>query len=86
MDLPAVDQTGLGDTRYTFVIRFTPDPGMRPLGGAVSPPAAPSDAIDPDAPPNVFGAMERQLGLQMQKTKAPVEVMIIEKVEKLSPN
>jgi uncharacterized protein (TIGR03435 family) len=83
MDLPVVDQTGLGDTRYTFVVKFTPDPGMRPFGGAPSPPAA---TTDPDAPPDLFSAMEQQLGLRMQKTKATVEVMIIDKVEKPSPN
>jgi uncharacterized protein (TIGR03435 family) len=30
--------------------------------------------------------MEQQLGLRMQKTKAPVDVMIIDKVEKPSAN
>jgi len=83
MDLPVVDQTGLGDTRYTFVVKFTPDSWMRPFGGA---PAAPSATTDPDAPPDLLSAMEQQLGLRMQKTKALVEVMIIDKVEKPSPN
>ncbi len=86
MDLPVVDQTGLGDTRYTFVVKFTPDPGMRPLGGPFSPPAGQPATTDPDAPPDLFSAMEQQLGLRMQKTKAPVEVMIIDKVEQPSPN
>jgi uncharacterized protein (TIGR03435 family) len=81
MDLPVVDQTGLGDTRYSFVVKFTPDRGMRPFGDAPIPPTT-----DPDAPPNLFIAMEQQLGLHMQKTNAPVEVMIIDKIEKLSPN
>lgn len=86
MDLPVVDQTGLGDTRYTFAVKFTPDPGMRPFGGAFSPPAGPAPTTDPDAPPDLFSAMEQQLGLHIQKTKAPVEVMIIDKIEKPSPN
>ena len=30
MDLPVIDQTGLGDTRYTFIVKFTPDPGSGP--------------------------------------------------------
>ena len=86
MDLPVIDQTGLGDTRYTFVVKFTPDPGMRPFGGAVPPPGAQPAKPDPDAPPDLFSAMEQQLGLRMQKTKAPVEVMIIDKIEKPSAN
>lgn len=85
MDLPVVDQTGLGDTRYTFVLKFTPDPGMRPFGGAAPPPQAQPAATD-DAPPDLYAAMEQQLGLRMQKTKAPVEVMIIDKIEKPSAN
>ena len=86
MDLPVIDQTGLGDTRYTFMVKFTPDPGMRPFGGAAPPPEARSATPDTDAPPDLFSAMEQQLGLRMQKTKAPVEVMVIDKIEKPSSN
>jgi len=85
MDLPVIDQTGLGETRYTFVVKFTPDPGMRPFGGAAPPEAQPATS-DPDAPPDLFNAMEQQLGLRMPKMKGPVEVMIIDRVEKPSPN
>src|SRR6516165_6946770 len=73
MDLPVIDQTGLGETRYSFVIKFTPDPGMRPFGGAATPPEARPATPDPDAPPDLFSAMEQQLGLHMQKAKAPVD-------------
>jgi uncharacterized protein (TIGR03435 family) len=86
MDQPVVDQTGLGDTRYTFVVKFTPDASMRPFGGAQPPPEAQPAAPDQDAPPDLFGAMEQQLGLHIQKTKAPVEVMVIDKIEKPSAN
>ena len=86
MDLPVIDQTGLGDTRYTFIVKFTPDPTMRPFGGAAAPPEAQAPAPDPDAPPDLFSAMEQQLGLRMQKTKAPVEVMVIDKIAKPSEN
>src|SRR5215831_11066858 len=77
MDLPVVDQTNLGDTRYTFVLKFTPDPSMRPFGGA-TPPGQPP-VPEADAPPDLFGAMEQQLGLRMQKTRTSVPVMVIEK-------
>jgi uncharacterized protein (TIGR03435 family) len=85
MDLPVVDQTGLGATRYTFILKFTPDPTMRPFGGALAPPAGQPITADPDAPPDLFYAME-QLGLHLQKTKTPVDVMVIDKIEKPSPN
>jgi uncharacterized protein (TIGR03435 family) len=86
MDLPVIDQTGLGNTRYTFMVKFTPDPGMRPFGGAAPPPEAQPATADPDAPPDLFSAMEQQLGLRMRTAKAPVEVMVIDKIEKPSAN
>lgn len=85
MDQPVVDQTGLGDVRYTFILKFTPDAGMRPFGGAGAPPEAAPPAAD-DAPPDLYLAMEQQLGLRMQKTKTPVDVMVIDKIEKPSAN
>jgi len=87
MDQPVVEQTGLGDTRYTFVVKFTPDATMHPFGSGSAPQQPPQPAAaDPDAPPDLYSAMEQQLGLRMQKTKAPVEVMVIEKIEKPSAN
>ena len=86
MDLPVIDQTGLGNVRYTFVVKFTPDPGMRPFGGAGPPPGALPATPDADAPPDLYSAMEQQLGLRLQKTRAPVEVMVIDKIEKPSSN
>jgi uncharacterized protein (TIGR03435 family) len=84
MDLPVVDQTNFGETRYSFVLKFTPDPGMRPFGGAAPPPPPPSP--DGDVPPDIYGAMEQQLGLRMQKARPNVPVMVIDKVEKPSEN
>ncbi len=83
MDQPVVDQTGLGNTRYTFTLKFTPDPGMRPFGATEGTPPPSADA---DAPPDLYGAMEQQLGLRMQKIKASVDVMVINKIEKPSEN
>jgi uncharacterized protein (TIGR03435 family) len=86
MEQPVVDQTGLGDTRYTFVLKWTPDPSQNTgFGGGPSPEAAPP-VPDADAPPDLFTAMQQQLGLKMGTTKAPVEVMVIDKVDKPSDN
>jgi uncharacterized protein (TIGR03435 family) len=85
MDLPVIDQTGLGETRYSFAVKFTPDPGMRPFGGG-APDAPPAPVPDAEAPPDLFAAMEQQLGLRLQKTKAPVDVMVIDKITKPSDN
>ena len=79
MDQPVVDQTGLGDQRYDFVLKWTPDPSQN-----VEPQPAPQS--DADAPPDLFTAMQRQLGLQMKSGKALVDVLIIDRVEKPTAN
>jgi uncharacterized protein (TIGR03435 family) len=83
MDQPVVDQTGFGETRYSFILKFTPDPGMLPPGAG---PDAQPPAPDADAPPDIFAAMEQQIGLHIKKTKAQVDVMVIDKVAKPSAN
>jgi uncharacterized protein (TIGR03435 family) len=81
LDKPVVDQTGLTE-KYDFVLKFTPDPGqMNGLGG---PPPPAADSLD--APPDIFTAFQQQLGLKLDNTKAPVDVMVIDRVEKPSEN
>jgi uncharacterized protein (TIGR03435 family) len=46
--------------------------------------APPAD--NPEVPPDIFTAMEQQLGLKLESTKALVDVMVIDHVEKPSPN
>jgi uncharacterized protein (TIGR03435 family) len=85
MEQPVVDQTGLGDTRYDFVLKFTPDPSQS-TGFGGQPAAGPAPVPDADAPPDLFLAMQQQLGLKMGTTKAPVDVMVIDKIDKPSEN
>ena len=86
LELPVVDQTGLGAARYDFILKWTPDATqlsrLGPPPGGNAPPAA----DDPDAPPDLFLAFEQQLGLRLQSTRAPVDVLVIEHVEKPSAN
>jgi uncharacterized protein (TIGR03435 family) len=78
---PVVDQTGLDSKRYDFVLKWTPDvPSLNTATGA--PPAA----ADPDAPPDIFTAIQQQLGLKLVPTKAQVDVIVIDHVEKPSEN
>jgi uncharacterized protein (TIGR03435 family) len=78
LDRPVVDQTGLTD-RFDFTVKFTPDPSMMP--GLPRPPQ-PADA---DAPPDLFTAVQ-QVGLKLESTKAKVDVLVIDKLEKPSEN
>lgn len=81
LDRPVLDQTGLTG-RFDFVLTWTPDEtqfGGR--GGQVPPPADPTNA-----PPGLFTAIQEQLGLKLEATKAPAEVLVIDKLEKPTPN
>jgi uncharacterized protein (TIGR03435 family) len=84
MDKPVVDETELTD-RYDFQLKWTPDEsqfGQFRGTGAVVPP--PPD--DPKAPPNLYTAMQEQLGLKMGPAKFPDDVIVIDHVEKHSEN
>ena len=81
LDKPVVDQTGLTG-RYDFQLRFTPDVNqLANFGGLES-----ANTADPNPPPDIFTAFEQQLGLKLQATKALVNVMVIDRIERPSPN
>jgi uncharacterized protein (TIGR03435 family) len=81
LDQPVVDQSGLSE-RYDFTVTFTLDAAQATRLGGLPPPAA----DNPDAAPDVLTAFQQQLGLKLESTKAPVDVMVIDKVERPSEN
>jgi uncharacterized protein (TIGR03435 family) len=81
LDRPVVDQTGLAG-KWDFELKWTPDDSQ--FGGMGMRPPPPSDA--PDAPPPLFTAIQEQLGLKLESGKAQVDVMVVDHVEKPSPN
>jgi uncharacterized protein (TIGR03435 family) len=81
LDRPVIDQTGLTG-RWDFTLNWTADESQFVSMGIKVPP--PSDK--PDAPPGLFQAIQEQLGLKLDAVKAPVDVLVIDKVEKPSPN
>ena len=88
-----LDKTGL-DGLYDFEMTFSPEGLDSPFGrgfplpppGAGAPPgpatAAPT-ASDPV--PSLFTAIQ-ELGLKLESTKGPVEVLVIDSVEKPTEN
>jgi uncharacterized protein (TIGR03435 family) len=81
LDRPVVDQTGLSG-RYDFTLTWTPDESQfQGLGAKVPPPAE-----NAAAPPDLFTAMQEQLGLKLESTKAPAEILVVDHVEKPSEN
>ena len=65
-----VDKTGLPD-KYDFTLKFSPDD---------APPSPDSDA------PSIFTAIQEQLGLKLESSKGPVQVLVIDHVEMPSEN
>ncbi len=70
LDRPVVDETGLTD-KYDFQLRWTPD-GVQ--------------TTDPNAPPSIYTAFQEQLGLKLTPTRAYVDVLVIDQIEKPSEN
>ena len=71
LDRPVVDQTGL-TRRYDFQLKWTQDETRTPTDGS--------------AAPGLFTAIQEQLGLKLEPGKAPVDVMVVDKVERPGAN
>jgi len=68
-----VNRTGLtGD--WDFEVTFAPPQGR---GGV--------DAVVPNLP-DFFTAIQEQLGLKRESTKGPVDVLVIDRIEKPTPD
>lgn len=82
MDRPVVDQTGIKGS-YDFTLNWTPDESQFiPLGWRFTPPSA----DDPAAQPNLFTAIQTQLGLKLESVKTMVRVLVIDHIEEPSAN
>jgi len=83
---PVVDRTGLTG-RFDIKLQWTPDPGqsLTPLGGAPPPGVQAPPPPDPNGP-SIFTAVQEQLGLRLESQKGPVEMIVIDRVEKPSEN
>jgi bla regulator protein BlaR1 len=75
---PVVNKTELAG-KYDFILDWTPEPRGGPATSDLEAP------VDSDAP-SVFTALQEQLGLKLAPTKGPVEVIVIDHVEKPSEN
>ena len=84
LDRPVVDQTGLKE-RFDFQLQWTPDETTQfaPPGGPGEPPKPPVGA---ETYPDLFTAIQQQLGLKLESARAQVDVLVIDRVEKPSEN
>ena len=80
LDRPVVDQTGLSG-KFDFTLDWRPDLTQLPPGAN-----APQLPPEVEARPDLFTAIQEQLGLKLEPAKTPVEVYVIDKVQKPSEN
>ena len=80
LDRLVIDRTTLSG-RFDFQLTWTPDAGeiVTGPGGQMLPPAEVSG-------PSIFTAIQEQLGLKLESSKAPVEVLVIDRAERPSAN
>jgi len=77
-----LDKTGLMG-EYDFTLRWMPDVSQTPPVGQQETDSTPSHE---SSGPSMFTAIQDQLGLRLESKKGPVEVLVIDHVERPSEN
>ena len=79
---PVIDKTELKGL-YDIKLQWTPELGQGPVvPGGPEPPPPPADVSGA----SIFTAIQEQLGLRLESTKGPVEVLVIDSVQKPTEN
>jgi uncharacterized protein (TIGR03435 family) len=76
---PVIDKTGLTG-KYDFVLEFTPDLSGIPLPAGFTTNDG-NNATDPGT--NIASAVEKQLGLKLTSTKGKLDVIVVDRAEKV---
>lgn len=71
VDRPVVDQTGL-NAKYDFELKWATDETQGPPEG--------------NAPPGLFTAIQEQIGLKLEPVRANADALVIDHVDRPSPN
>jgi len=79
---PVLDKTGLTG-RYDLNLQWTPDDSQLPMFKATGTPSASQSAASGSS---LFTTMQDQLGLKLESQDSPVEILVIDHVEKPSEN
>jgi bla regulator protein BlaR1 len=75
---PVADTTGIKGV-FDLTLEWTPD--------EVQSPAKPgNEAAEPSLGPSIFTALQEQLGLKLETQKTPVEMTVIDRIEKPTSN
>ena len=80
-----IDKTNLPGN-FELTLEYAPDAGMAGRGDLPPlPPGAGPDRPATDSP-SIFSALQEQLGLKLESTKGPVDVLVIDSAEKPTPD
>jgi uncharacterized protein (TIGR03435 family) len=80
VDRVILDQTELKDD-YDFIMTFSSDTTLEPELAAAG-----ADHLSAGDGPSVFTALQKQLGLRLEAEKRPVEMLLVDSVQKASEN
>jgi uncharacterized protein (TIGR03435 family) len=83
LNAQVIDETGITD-KFTFILEFSIDENM-PGDARYLGPSNTEPSVTPRAA-TIFTALQEQLGLKLEPAKAPREFIVIDHVERLSPN
>jgi uncharacterized protein (TIGR03435 family) len=72
---PVIDKTGLTGY-YDFTLKFTPPVILQAATSA-------NVAADPSRGPDVYTAVQQDLGLKLEDKKAPLDILVIDRAEKV---
>ena len=72
---PVADRSGLTGA-FDFDLQWTNGP-VAPAAGAPAP---------PDDGPSIFGALQEQLGLRLEPGRAPFDVVVVDAVQRPTPD
>jgi bla regulator protein blaR1 len=85
---PVIDRTGLTGM-YDFTLRWTPDENQAQGTSAAQAPGGSASGLpssDPTGGASLFTAIQEQLGLKLESAKSPIELIVIDRVERPSGN
>ncbi len=88
VDRPVVDRTGLTG-RFNVHLEFVPPRPVGPIflnGQEMPAPAPGAEAPAEPSGPSIFTALQKQLGLRLSPGKDPLDVIVVDRVERPSEN